>query len=422
MALQPFERKRSRKLPLYWDKSEAVTNPSGVGGSVSRSKIAEGSQVTVSQSHPIDRRTGHRVGGGPFYTSRSTYFVKPGRVSRAYWGGAGKYFSGPLYPTLPTTEDLNKVGFTNLSMKLGSEDLSAMTTYGATAIARSSPVNPVSQLGVSLLEVTRDGLPSVHGVSTWKDRTLNAKNAGDEYLNHVFGWEPLVSEINDVGHAARRHRDIMLQYDAGAGRDTHRGYEFPLESSSNSVERGPTFLNGCDPHFTKEPSQMRTVSLVKETKRWFEGCFTYAMPSSIDSWQKHIDAGKNADQLFGLRLTPSLLWEAAPWSWAVDWFSNAGDVIQNVTNMGAAGQVMRYGYIMEESIERVTVEASPQRYYSDVKTNGVNEVMSDGCSCGFEIVTKRRSSANPFGFGLTWEGLSPTQLAITAALGITKLL
>jgi ABC-type polysaccharide/polyol phosphate export permease len=34
--------------------------------------------------------------------------------------------------------------------------------------------------------------------------------------------------------------------------------------------------------------------------------------------------------------------------------------------------------------------------------------------------TKQRYRANPFGFGITWDGLSPLQLAIAAALGITR--
>jgi len=91
----------------------------------------------------------------------------------------------------------------------------------------------------------------------------------------------------------------------------------------------------------------RQVSLVKETKKWFEGCFTYGLPSSSDNWRKALGFGSDADQLFGIALSPSILWELTPWSWAVDWFSNAGQVINNVTNFGLAGLVLRYGYIME---------------------------------------------------------------------------
>jgi hypothetical protein len=34
--------------------------------------------------------------------------------------------------------------------------------------------------------------------------------------------------------------------------------------------------------------------------------------------------------------------------------------------------------------------------------------------------TKKRVPASPFGFGITWDGLSPLQVSILGALGITR--
>jgi hypothetical protein len=172
--------------------------------------------------------------------------------------------------------------------------------------------------------------------------------------------------------------------------------------------------------------------LVRETKRWFEGVFTYALPSSTDSWKRALGFGSDADALYGIALSPSVLWELTPWSWAVDWFTNAGDVINNVTSFGLAGLVMRYGYMMEESIERIVAEGRcPDANVGDFAIVGNNKqpaivnlrhVPSGTYVVGTESVTKRRRPASPFGFSVGWEGLSPTQLAITAALGITRVL
>jgi hypothetical protein len=236
----------------------------------------------------------------------------------------------------------------------------------------------------------------------------------------------MISEVNEVSKAARFHKLIMENYQHGEGKNTHRRFDYPSDitratlasGSETPLETGihPSFAN-----FTPRPG--RTISLFRENKRWFEGCFTYALPSSTDSWRKALGFGSQADQLFGLTLTPDLLWELTPWSWAVDWFSNAGEVINNVTNFGLAGLVLRYGYTMEESIERITAETGAASFFSSDKHFGANLRTSSGpCSSGFEIVTKRRYPASPFGFSVGWEGLSPTQLAITAALGITRLL
>jgi hypothetical protein len=119
-----------------------------------------------------------------------------------------------------------------------------------------------------------------------------------------------------------------------------------------------------------------------------------------------------AKKILGLSLTPDIVWNLTPWSWAVDWFSNTGDVISNLTDWATDGLVLRYGYVMEHTIT------------SDTYTYSGNTGLIDGNvrvpPLTLVTETKIRRRANPFGFGITWDGLSPRQLAITAALGLTR--
>lgn len=392
----------------------------------SRIKLAQGKQKTVSESHRLNRDTGSYDAGGPFYTSRVSYFINPGHVDNAYWFSAGKFYSGPICGNFPTVAEMSEVGF-DTTLSYGASNESSLKGLGSTAISQSAPTNPAANLGTTLAETFREGVPSLPGIQSWKNRTKAARAAGSEYLNYQFGWHPLVSEVNDVTNAARHHRDIMNQYHRNEGRNTRRSFHFPSQRDTAFKNVGGSFplLFGVDTHMIdgEGVTSQRKISRVRETTRWFEGCYTYALPSSTDSWRRGIGFGSDADQLFGLQLTPDVLWELTPWSWAVDWFTNTGDVINNVTNFGLAGLVLRYGYIMEESIETITAEGGPQAFYS-TDSGKVKQLrtISDPYSCGLEIVTKRRVPASPFGFSIGWEGLSPTQLAITAALGITKLL
>jgi len=390
--------------------------------------LGEGKQITVSISHPRNPRTGSYDAGGPFYTSRSSPFAKLGHVEDATLSDGSARYTGPVLCSMPSSTTMNSVGYKSIGGSYGSKNESQMTKDGATAVSQCAPTNPATNLGTTLAETFREGVPTLPGIQSWRARTEALKGLGSEYLNYQFGWEPLRREVSSVVDTARHHRDILKQYHSNEGSNTHRSFSFP---SSREVVNGETSFDwplSIGPGSTgwiyaKGPLPARRVSLVRETKRWFEGCFTYALPSSTDSWGKHIGFGSDADQLYGLSLTPSVLWELTPWSWAVDWFSNAGDVINNVTNFGAAGLVMRYGYMMEESIERVSVEVDSCQFNRyDSKTGKLGFTTSSPCSRGHETITKRRSPANPFGFGIGWEGLSPTQLAITAALGITRLL
>lgn len=136
----------------------------------------------------------------------------------------------------------------------------------------------------------------------------------------------------------------------------------------------------------------------------------YGVPGSFAS-SKVGQLGAEADKLFGLSLTPDLLWNLAPWSWAVDWFTNTGDVLENVSDMVAQGLVMRYGYLMETKSISVTYKLHGCTFH------GTPVVLAPAV---LETVSKVRVRANPFGFGITWDGLSPIQIAILAALGISR--
>jgi len=400
------------------------------GGKLSTSSklLQTGKQITVSESHPVDRKTGNRLGGGPFFTSRVNQFISPGHTDNAYLASQAKVYTGPVYGQFPSLAEMKSIGYKNIEQNFGSKNESSMMSDGTTAISRCNPINPASQLGTGLSESYLEGIPTLPGIQTWRQRTEFLKGLGSEYLNYIFGWAPLKDEVESVVSAARQHRDLLSQYHRGEGSNTHRTYEFPSNSSESVGETSnPSEWSGLPWSWTDNVGTRR-VHLVNSTRRWFEGCFTYGLPSQTDSWGKALGFGSDADQLFGLALSPDILWELTPWSWAVDWFSNAGDVINNVTNFGLAGLVMRYGYMMEESIEKVYAEGSgPSLVVLNLKSQKKGEfsesrASSGAWSCGYETVTKRRVPASPFGFSVGWEGLSPTQLAITAALGITRLL
>jgi len=298
----------------------------------------------------------------------------------------------------------------------------SLTTYGATAIAQVAPTNPNAELSTAIGEIYKDGLPALPGIRSWKRRTEILRAAADEFLNAEFGWLPLVSDITNVASSVRHSREILKQYHRDSGKNVRREFSFPVSEvqipgikdelrEPTCIQQGttgfPNFINitkGFGPI-------MMSQSIKVSTRRWFSGCFTYTVPSQSDSWSKTVGYGSDADKLFGITLTPNVLWELTPWSWAADWFTNAGDVINNVNNFASQGLIMRYGYMMEESIVKVTHTFTGER-------NNTNSAWGTIPPSSYSLVSKRRVAANPFGFGVTPGSLSPTQVAIAAALGI----
>jgi hypothetical protein len=295
---------------------------------------------------------------------------------------------------------------------------SAIESAGATAISRVKPTSSAAELSTALGEIVKEGLPHLVGSTTWRERTLHARNAGGEYLNVVFGWSPLISEVSNFGTSVIKSDSILKQYDSDRGKIIRRTYSFPVEESSSSEVLSTTAwplgsdfreANSRVGRITKPGTWSLTTTSYK--KRWFSGAFVYGAPVGMTSRSGIAGLAAKADRLFGLSLTPDVLWNLAPWSWAIDWFTNTGDVLSTVGDMMSQGLVMQYGYMMEHTVHTYRYSLVGAEIYGVPASVGDTVLVTE---------TKSRHRANPFGFGISWEGLSSSQAAILAALGISR--
>jgi hypothetical protein len=321
-------------------------------------------------------------------------------------------YSGPVFAVNPAVVNIGSYGSFRRNLK----------PLGTTAIARCKPTNHVSDLAVDMSEIYHTGLPSLPGRRLWEQRTHAARSAGHEYLNSEFGWKPLVSDINNACYAAANADRLMKAYEANSGKPVRRSYRFPVEETVTSTDLGP-----YEGYVTFDPNMvwgfvdatMPMPRLVKTTKfrreTWFSGCFTYHLPTDYISRSRLGKAALEAGHLYGIELTPDVVWKASPWTWAIDWFSNAGDVVSNLSSWATDGLVMRYGYIMEKiSYEETYALDRPCRLKSWLG----GHAYASPVTVYYE--SKQRVRATPFGFEISWNGMSPRQLAISAALGLTR--
>lgn len=391
-----------------------------------------GYQVTDSETHPDWEPNTNHVRpnydvGGEFFTQKlSVRMVNPSTQTIQGKGAPGTgatwfceyvgpipctFLGGANWPGLPSIAQGN------------------LNSLGATAIARCTPTNNVASAAAFLRELRSEGLPKLLGVTLWKDRTRAARAAGGEYLNTEFGWKPLVSDVKSIAFAATHSHEILSQYERDSGKVVRRHYGFPEEKTqSTSFVRnqravvgsygGGIFSNVTDPTPPEEllfyGGQTDGLYVTRQTwKRvWFSGAFTYHLPIGYRARGGMIQSARHAQFLLGLDITPEVMWNTTPWTWALDWFSNSGDVVANLSDWATDGLVLKYGYVMEHSIATDT--------YFVEKFGGLSSTKARPSPIVVRLETKRRVKANPFGFGLSWDGLSPRQWAITVALGLAK--
>ena len=265
--------------------------------------------------------------------------------------GTAQYGNGPRNPSFLSFLGNNPKDTIWNSSGLPSD--SAIKAKGTTAIARTTPTNPAFDLSNAVGELMIDGLPSIAGVETWRNRAKVARSAGSEYLNYEFGWLPLVNDVRNFSRVVKNHQKIMSSYYENSGRNIKVEYEFPASFSSTDLS-GSTYdimlQWGTSPSFFNSGKQNGLY--YRSTRQWFKGCYTYyAVPprmnhDGLDTIRKF---GAYADHLLGVRLTPETLWNLTPWSWAVDWFTNTGDIIHNISAFARDSLVLKYGYIMTHS-------------------------------------------------------------------------
>jgi hypothetical protein len=398
-----------------WSSDGGATYPHDAGSG--HGPELQGSQITTSDDHPGWRK---RLGadmsdiGGDFYTTKS--YVTPFKsFDNIYFGSLispHHKWEGTVLPDIGTF-GLSYGDPGLFPNEVGSTD-SELAVQGTTAIASCEPTKSVADLSTGLGELAKDGLPSLPLLSGLKKRAKIALNAGDEFLNVAFGWMPLVNDVKKTSQFVVEQDQLISQFERDSGRPVRRRFRFPAVDTVEVDGPIPAVMQmgqmNYPPLITGSVGEISRIRRIQRNT-WFSGSFTYYLPPSAKGREGIREASSNARQLLGAELNPEVLWNLAPWSWAVDWFTNAGDYSHNLSAFADNGLVMHYGYIMEHCIVSDT--------YLHSGPTGV--VAVDGQrSVTFTTETKRRRAASPYGFGTSFGDLSDFQKSVVVALGLSR--
>lgn len=287
---------------------------------------------------------------------------------------------------------------------------------GATAISRCAPTNPHAGLAVTIGELKNEGLPSLMS-STLKGKDRGTfKGVADDNLNAQFGVLPLYSDMKALHESLRDHKKILSQYARDSGRPVRRTYRFPSEIDTTTPSLGGDLGHWPNTGFAFQSNGQISKVVTTSRETWFVGSFVYHRAGGEGQWNTILQKYQDMNHLLGTGLGPSTYWNLSPWSWAVDWFTNVGDVMNNIQMMMNDGLIMEYGYVMmTEVTETRWVRTGSKPYSAYAQYWDLSPWVAT------KTVTKKwRRQANPFGFGIEFPSLSGRQMSILAALGITR--
>lgn len=370
--------------------------------------------MTDSEGHPWFPKKSRPSGdlGGPFYTRKVRVTDASHLHLNVINDSSTRKESTNAY-ILPSPNDnivdangnLRTSAFPDYSSS--DEELEAL---GSTAVSLCNPVNPVFDASTAFAELFRDGLPTISGLQFLKERS--ASSVGSEFLNYQFGILPIIGDVKDLAKSIKTREAVLKQLRRDSGRLVRRSFEFPIEREvvQESTSSGSVQTNLDTTFFKSTPLGIRSKQVRITRKRWFAGAFTYHLPDSSE-FGGFSRMALEAEKLFGVIPDPADLWNLIPFSWTVDWFVNVGPILSNLSNLAKYGLVMPYGYMMENTIVEYSYTLNAPSLKLG-KPGPYTLVISDE--------TKKRVKASPFGFGVTWDSFDTTQVAILAALGLSK--
>lgn len=286
-------------------------------------------------------------------------------------------------------------------LQFPSSGMGATESYGPDGWARYAPNYQNAGLAQFLAEL-RD-FPKL-----FKGRLDHFRDLGRGYLNYSFGWLPFLRDCRDFFQTMSKIDNQLLRLKQANGKWIKRGgtlLETNTRAEDQIVSYGPA--NGC--------TLVEKKRIISRTEHvWFTARFRFYIP---DLEKKTWGISKAHRRIWGLEVTPLLLWELVPYSWLADWCSNASAAIKNITNITADNLVAQNAYVMRHETFN---QSGYVKFRSNLADQYGNHYTDNVCTTSLTSETKCRSAASPYGFRLNWPDFTPFQLSILTALGISR--
>lgn len=280
--------------------------------------------------------------------------------------------------------------------------------FGAESYNRMKPTQPDFNALNAIYE-----LREVPGMLRQRFHKNGLKNIGSYYLALKFGWEPLLNDVRSFVQTHIKSNKRLKQLMRDNGRPVRRNITLRSSGETDYGETVPAYNIFPSLHTDYIVRMTHRVDMVRNSRVWASARFRYHLPpgNTESYWTRMMMA-----RIFGFAPSPSVVYNAIPWSWLVDWFSNLGDVIENLDAGVADRLAADYFYVMEENITSSVVTAD---YI--FRSPFEDREMSATAFSSHSAIQKHRARGDPFGFRTDFESLKPAQMAILGALGLSRL-
>nr|UJQ85558.1 MAG: hypothetical protein 1 [Leviviridae sp.] len=347
-----------------------------------------GGPVSGSSLSNIQEYMNDTLGPGPPFTEPHSLYLRKIKVDPLLYNGEAR-LSGFNWRRHFSYAWPNWTGF----VYVPSPPATDWNYWHAKAMAAINPFKPQVDIPLFLFEL-KDFPRMLRGLGSVLSGTAKAKDTPGGYLAYQFGWAPLLGDLAklaDFGKLMQNAQNSLTNAANGARVSRKIG-----NKSSPGSAGTQSYALGSDGNYVLGWAEESSV------EAWTTARVHLVEPLPLPVYDRQMLILRTA---LGLNASAATIWEAIPWSWLIDYFTNIGALME--ARRGYTRWYFKDMHVMVTSTYRKSIMTT------------LNQVRTMSYSGGeMSHIRKERSyvGANPnVGLGLA-PMLSLRQVSILGAL------
>lgn len=171
-----------------------------------------------------------------------------------------------------------------------------------------------------------------------------SKTLSGEYLSYMFGWAPFISDLKGMYDGLKKFKSRLAWFRQNAGKVLKRQYRRILPGYSDYEDSHTFWMGG---YCSSIPNNSSYPFTWRRKVEWFEGpqysatlIYRYTIPEMSEAEMKV----KGFLDMLGVRLDPSIIWNAIPFSFLIDWVVDVSSWLRSfsVDNLGIKTEILDF--------------------------------------------------------------------------------
>jgi hypothetical protein len=246
------------------------------------------------------------------------------------------------------------------------------------------------------------------------------RTSADSYLQLKFNLQPLLSDISGIYSGMHKLEKRINDLIAREGQPQKRHFAFYWNEFPDvpEDERAVNSSSSYDPWIMEGQHYSYTTSATRQvfnSSSWFhaEMKFNY----NFTSYQREHARILALLDSFGVNINPSIIWNAIPWTFVIDWVINVSSWLNQfkVSNMEPQINIIDFLWTVKRNR---TIHLSTK--VGDAWPGASFPTPSKKLVCVTNETSYRRSVGYPSTGSFATSGLSPTEFSLGAALVLSR--